>query len=278
LDRASSRALAAYVEGEITPSEAAELEKAVARSPELQRRVEGLRRIKDRLSAPLPDVAGIDLTGSVRAGLEARTRARPSAGWRWPGRWRWRWRWRWPLGLGAFAAAAAALLMWARPLPLPQDDFRARSVTPSARSADPATERWTGVRAFQVSSQGKAQRLGARLPARDGLTFDYANLGPRPFNYLVIFGVDATGEVRWFYPAYERPETNPAAIAIQKGRATLPDAVYHDLPRGPLALHALFTQQPLRVREVEAWVKAARPGAALPWPGAHQQVIKTTVE
>jgi hypothetical protein len=54
--------------------------------------------------------------------------------------------------------------------------------------------------------------------------------------------------------------------------------VDHDLPRGRFALHALVTPGALHVREVEAWLARRRPGAALPWAGAFEQVIETTVE
>jgi hypothetical protein len=88
----------------------------------------------------------------------------------------------------------------------------------------------------------------------DGLLFSYTNLGNNPFVYLAIFAVDGRKNVRWFYPAYEIPGTNPASISIKRGLADvpLPDLVHQDWAPGPIAIHALFSYEPLHVQEVEA--------------------------
>ncbi|HMA91398.1 MAG TPA: hypothetical protein VKP30_01880 [Polyangiaceae bacterium] len=111
--------------------------------------------------------------------------------------------------------------------------------------------------------------------------FSYTNLGSSPFEYLVIFSVDAHKNVRWFYPAYEQPGTNPASIAIKHDLADvpLPDLIHQDWAPGPIAIHALFSSRPLHVLEVEAWIEHAGSMQALREPlnvsGAYDQVTTT---
>jgi hypothetical protein len=265
--RFSPQALAAYVAGEVTPSEGAAIEEALAASPGLQRRVESLRRVQERLMAPLPAVEQLDLVADLNARIAGARLARAPR----PDRGR---RWRLALGaVGVLGCAAAALAVVVRANP--DSAFH-----PKAAGGDATNPgRASGVHAYRVANAAAApKRLGATMSAGDGLLFEYVNLAARPFAYLMIFGVDAKGEVFWFHPAYEKAETNPASVAILKGRVALKDAVYQDLPRGRFALHALFTPTALHVREVEAWLARRRPGAPVPWSGAFEQVIETTVE
>jgi hypothetical protein len=261
------RDLAAYVAGEVTPSEGAAIEAALADSPALQRRVESLRRVQQRLMSPLPEVETIDLVPGLNARVASARRAVAPRPERAP-------RWRLIFGaVGALGCAAAALALIVRPGP--NGGFHSKAASGDAAGLG----RFSGVHAYRVPNAGAVpKRLGTTMSPGDGLLFDYVNLATRPFPFLMIFGIDAQGEVRWFYPAYEKAETNPTSLAIMKGRVALKEAVYHDLPRGRFAVHALFTADALHVREVEAWLTRRRPGAALPWSGAFEQVIETTVE
>jgi hypothetical protein len=261
------RALAAYVAGEVTPSERAAIEAALAASPALQRRVESLRRVQTRLMAPLPAVEALDLVADLNVRVASARLARAPR----PDRGR---RWRLALGaVGVLGCAAAALAVVVRSNP--DSAFHSKA----AGGDSSAAGRASGVHAYRIATAGAVpKRLGATMSPGDGLLFEYVNLAARPFAFLMIFGVDAQGEVRWFYPAYEKAETNPASVAILKGRVALKDAVYHDLPRGRFALHALFTPGALHVREVEAWLARRPPAPAPPWAGAFEQVIETTVE
>jgi beta-glucosidase len=53
------------------------------------------------------------------------------------------------------------------------------------------------------------------------LLFSYTNVGPAPFEYLMIFGIDARDDVHWFFPAREsdsptaRPERWPGVNGEQ---------------------------------------------------------------
>jgi hypothetical protein len=133
--------------------------------------------------------------------------------------------------------------------------------------------------AHHVTAGGVTERLGAKLPARDGLVFSYTNLGPRPFGYLMIFGIDASGEVRWYHPAYDTFGTNPGSTPIEAGvvSTSLGSLVVHELAPGPFTLHALFTRQPLHVIELEALLRHGGEKALGALRDASDQSIVTQV-
>jgi len=256
--------LAAYLEGEVTASEAAALEAQLAEMPAARRRLERLRDTRDALGAPIAELEGIDLAPALDQALRARAPA-PAPQRRVPF-------WAGFLTAGALATVAA-LVLWLRP----SDEFRVKSAT---GGDDRVSDRWAGVQVYHVDGSGKPQRLGDHLSAREGLLFSYTNLGPRPFESLMIFAVDARGEVRWFYPAYDSRGTNPASVPIKRGEAevALSDAVYHDLPAGPLVLYAVFSHRPLRVLDVEGVVGGARGAPArLPFPDVAVRRSRTQI-
>lgn len=233
----SSVNLAAYLEQEVTASEAASIETALAESPGATRRLGELDSLRRALREPPAEVMGIDLVARVREGVRLPA-PRPRRSWLRGG-----------LALvAALAVAAGALVL----VPRAADEFRAKGA-PSGKSDE---RRWAGVSAYRVDEAGVFSPLGATLPTHAGLVFSYTNLGSRPFGYLMIFGIDAKGEVRWFHPAFEAPGTDPTSIAILPGQArrALGELVVFDLPPGKFTLHALFTRRALHVLEVEALV------------------------
>jgi hypothetical protein len=107
--------------------------------------------------------------------------------------------------------------------------------------------------------------LGREMAASDGLSFGYANPGT-DYGYLMIYAVDHRGQLHWYYPAHQNPAENPAAIPIERVRASaeLREIIRQPLAPGRLELHALFLSDPLSVREVES----ARDRHAAPAPTA----------
>jgi hypothetical protein len=254
--------LAAYLEGEVTGSESAALEAQLAEMPAARRSLARLRDTRDALGAPIPELEGIDLAPRVARALRAP--APPE-------------RRRVPLWAGLLTAGALAAVVLALSL-RPSDEFRVKS---ASGGDDRATDRWAGVQVYHVEGSGKPRRLGDRVSAREGLLFSYTNLGPRPFESLMLFAVDARGEVRWFYPAYESPGTNPTSVPIKPGEAevALADAVYHDFPAGPLVLYGVFSHRPLRVLEVESVVGGTHGAPArLPFPDVAVRRLTTRID
>lgn len=135
---------------------------------------------------------------------------------------------------------------------------------------------------------GGAELVVYRVPARplaprpagdvvapsDELAFAYRD--PIGKGRLMIFGVDEHRHVYWYHPAWSRAEENPSGIAISTapGLHELPEAVTQRLDGEELSMHALFSDQAITVRQVEAAVARsdgagdARNRAALAFPGA----------
>src|SRR5262249_46215534 len=121
--------LAAYLEGEVTASEAAALEAQLAETPSARRRLDHLRDTRDALGAPIPDLEGTARPPAVDRALRAPPPA-PAPRRRVP---------LWAGLLTAGALAAVALVLWLRP----SDEFRVKSAT--GGGDDRISDRWAGV-------------------------------------------------------------------------------------------------------------------------------------
>lgn len=254
--------LAAYLEGEVTPSEAAAIERELAASPVARRQLAELRSIREVLSDPGAENRTVDIVPSLTRALDTPPpRQRPAL----------------LLWAGGFAAAAGLAVLAAVGLPDRDPEFRAKSSGAPAN----APERWAGVQIFRLGPDKRPQRVEHGIARGDGLLFSYTNLGPRPFSHLMLFAVDARGEVRWFHPAYEHAGANPSSIPLRRGDADVPlaDVIHHDLPPGPLAVHALFTAHPLTVLEVEAALagRGTAAGEGLGLPDSFEKVHSLAV-
>lgn len=97
----------------------------------------------------------------------------------------------------------------------------------------------------------------AVISPHEGIAFKYTNFHPRPL-YLMAFGLDRSGQVHWFYPAYLHERQNPAAVRIQsrvRDRA-LPEVVQPEgCPAGPLRIVAVLSPRQRTVKEVEYTLK-----------------------
>ncbi|HET7538671.1 MAG TPA: hypothetical protein VFK05_02330 [Polyangiaceae bacterium] len=242
--RIGTETLAAYLEGELTQSESARLAEDLREDPDAQRRLEQIRRISNVLSRQDKELEGLDLVFGVRQALLTPL----SSSWKQPARW---------LAAGGFAAAAGAALFGAIKAPaVDASEFQARSADAHAAEAT----RWAGVKIYRSRGGAEPELIKGRLSPGDGLLFAYTNLGRQPFDYLMLFAVGASGQIHWFYPAYEQLGDNPKSIEIEHGMAEvmLSQVVRHRYAPGPLVIYALFSRKPLRVLEVEEWLEQQR--------------------
>lgn len=85
----------------------------------------------------------------------------------------------------------------------------------------------------------------------DDLAFAYENGAER--KYLLVFAVDEHRHVYWYHPAWIDEGEPPVALAISTaaGIHELPEAIGHSYDGSELMLYAVFTDQPLSVRDVE---------------------------
>ena len=257
--------LSAYLEGEVTASERETIETKLRNSADARRTLAQLESVRDLLSAPATGLESTDLASGVLSrarelGPVSVTRSR-----------------RFSLAALAGAVAAAAAVCVALWLPgQGTQEFRAKS-----NGAQLERARWAGVKVFRAVGNAAPEPLGSKLRASDSLVFTYTNLGGHPYRYLMIFAVDSANEVRWFYPAYEKAGENPESIPIDGGRAnvTLGELVQQDFSEGPLAVYALFSNEPVRVLEMEAWLKQRGRGLdEAPAPRDFLQRFDTQVE
>ena len=272
-DAISTRQLLCLLEGEVTVAEANELRAVLERSPAARAARDRLDAMLDRLRAPVDEIEGADLVGGVRAGAGAAPRAASR-------------RWRaWLIAATVGCAAIVGSALWLRPSTGGvgaglDGEYRAKS------AGAPTQEPWVALEVYHLPAGGSPARVGSRLPRGDGLLCAYSNLGREPFRHLMVIAVDRRGEVFWLYPAFDRPGTDPTAVAIGGGaRQQLPDLVHHDFQPGPLVFYGIFTHRVLRASEVEAAVRrAAREPSwslaaprRLPLDGTAQAILPTEV-
>ncbi len=238
-----SKLLAAYVDGEVTASERTQVERALAESTQTGRELRQLLQVKEALRQPSRvELESIDLSARVFNALRASRQEPKFTAGRAP---------RW-LGFAAALGALALLGVFVRRSDFESpSEFRARAANPNASDA----ARWAGIRIFRVSGDALPVRVAKQISLGDGLVFSYTNLGAHPFEYLMIFAVDPRGNVRWFYPAYERAGSDPAALGIARAaEATLPDLVHQDFEPGHVSVYALFSHEALPVSAAERWI------------------------
>lgn len=247
-----------FTQGEVTANRAAELEAWAAAAPANRARLDELRSMLTALAAPVPPV---DLLAEVHAQF---ARAPPAGHRLRPGLVR----------AAAFAAAACLAAVWLTARP-PTDTVRTKGT--GATRADA----WAGVQAYRVEPGGAPRPLGEHLRAHDSLLFAYTNGGPAPFPYLLIFAVDSSGRVYWYYPAWTVPGEDPQAISIQPSERVveLYEQVAQPLSPGPVVVHAIFSRRALRVSEVERALRevAAVDAGPLPFPDTAQQELMVGV-
>ncbi len=245
-DQTTYRDLAAYAEGEVTPSDRAAVEAALLTSAEAQKRLARIQTVTAHLR-DTASVEDIDLLPGLLPTLEATRRAMPST----PARGLFSYR-----VVGLVAAAALALVTvslfvttrggtWDSS----SEEFRVKSALPHGD----ARSRWIAFNAFRLSDEAQPEQVRDTLHADDGLLFSYTNLGPKPFSYLMIFAVDVNRRVYWYYPAFLDAKDNPKSISIDKGvsRVGLREVIAHPFSKGSLNLFALFSDNMLSVSDIE---------------------------
>jgi hypothetical protein len=102
----------------------------------------------------------------------------------------------------------------------------------------------------------QAEALAGQLRAADGILVAYSN-PTDDLKYLLVFAVDPSGKVFWYYPAYEKAGDDPPAVPIRtRAEAVeLGEEIRHQLAPGPLRMWAVFLPRPWRVIDVERMVR-----------------------
>lgn len=141
-----------------------------------------------------------------------------------------------------------------------------------------------GARLFVVSSGDGQVAERPSLSRSDVVTFTYSNLSPR-IHALALFGVQADGVIRWYYPGYDGRRS--LSIPGDKVDEPLGDGIRLSVNHtaGWLRIAAVFSDMPLDTEAIERSVRAlaSRPGAVealVPFPlpgGAVEQSVLVEV-
>jgi len=239
--------LAAFLEGELSGSEASEVERELSASQEAREQLAQLQAIRAALAASVDRLAELDLVPAVMERVRREPRAH-AAGRRWRA---------WTGMLGVAACIGLGLIIGLREHEGASTEFRPKAVRSPAQRADAA---WTGFRVFRIDATGAPEPLPHEMRRRDGLMFSYVNAARPAYDYLMVFGVDADQQVRWFHPAYERADTDPTAVRIRPATdpQLLSEIVEHDLKPGSMTIYGVFTRRSLHVSEIERVIERRR--------------------
>jgi hypothetical protein len=103
---------------------------------------------------------------------------------------------------------------------------------------------------------GKPPALAAgEISRSDELAFAYENRTGK--KRLLVFGVDEDKYIYWYHPAWTKESDNPVAVPIQSDDAIheLPAAVAHQIQGSSLRIYAIFTDEPISVRQAEEMIR-----------------------
>jgi hypothetical protein len=181
--------------------------------------------------------------------------------------------------LAALAMAAALLLFFgSRALRSPDDGFTARGGG-GERGAGNAVD--STVLVYRAAALSKPSLAGDAINAHDELAFAYENGSAK--RYLMIFGIDEHRHVYWYHPGWANPSDDPSSISIETtpGLHHLHEAIAHQLDGQELEIHALFTDSPLTVKNVEKMLASEVPRLRIAEaysPGARESTLRFRVE
>jgi len=233
------------IDGEATENRAAELRAHASDCSHCTKELELQSQLVGDLAAPVPVAA--DAVSAVMRRLEKAERPAPRLGWR-----------GWALAGGALAAAAAVTF-----LIVPTSGSERGSF--SARGHRVAWPQKVGVEVWAIDSSPRKLEAGAPLSPATPIVASYHNVDAVAA-YLLLFAVDARGELHWAYPGFEDAKTDPEAVRLDplQMKKVLPDSVMlDDLPAGPMELVTFISREPLHVSRIEALPASERSVASL---------------
>ena len=233
------------IDGEATENRASELRAHANTCPRCAQELELQRQLARDLAAPVP--VSSDAVAAVMRRLE--TAERPER----------RFTWRlFALGTGALAAAAVIAFLV---LPATKEDQGMFS----ARGQRIAWAQKVGIEIWAVESSPRKLGAAATISPNTPLVASYHNID-RAAAYLLVFAVDARGEIHWAYPGFEDARTDPSAVRLEPlaMQKVLPDSVVLDgLPVGPAELISLIAHEPLHVSRIESLPATERNATSL---------------
>jgi len=249
------------IDGEATENRAAELRAHASGCSRCAQELALQHQLVRDLAAPVPVSFGA--VEAVMRRLENVERPSRRSGWR-----------SWAFAGGALAAAAAVALVLVQATAIEHGVFSARG------HRVPWTQK-VGVEVWAIESSPRKLEAGAALSPATAIVASYHNVDAAAA-YLLVFAMDARGELHWAYPGFEDVKTDPSAVRLEplQMRKILPDSVMLDeLPAGPMELITLISREPLRVSRIETLSESERNPAGLRarFPAAHIESLALRV-
>ncbi len=221
------------IDGEATENRAAELRAHASGCSRCAHEIELQQQLVRDLAAPVPVSAGA--AQAVMRRLERAEHPARRLGWR-----------GWVLAGSALVVAAVATF-----LILPETGGDRGTFV--ARGRKVPWTRKVGIEVWAIESSPRKLVAGATLSPDTAIVASYHNVDSAAA-YLLVFAVDARGEIHWAYPGFEDARADPASVRLEalQIQRVLPDSViFENLPPGPLDLVTLVSREPLHVSRIE---------------------------
>lgn len=285
-------ALLAFVDETLSPEQASRIAAHLPTCTACCDQVNTLRSLIADVAAPLEEAEAFDVHAHVASVMERLDEAPAQTPRVLPRLW---------FGVGAALAAAAALALWMRdPEQIVPNIAIATGPAPSSVAAlSPGipvhTGEWAarggasraslardvGVQLYVDAPPLTALESGKRITAGARLTAGLRNVSSTNA-YLLLFAVDAQGELHWVAPLFTVAGSDPQSTPIPPGpkeRLLGSAVVFEDLPPGALTVVTLLSTAPERVSRIESLAASERTPERLKahFPEAHVQALSLTV-
>jgi hypothetical protein len=231
--------LVRLLDGEVTRNEEARLRAHLESCGACREESVNVEQLLGDLAAPLARVPSAGADSILRAIQEGRQAPpiparRPVA--------------KWTAAFGLLAAAAGVLFLVAGRGGVPGQEFQARGGAAGLAAR-------VGITLYAPIAHRVPLREGTRIGSQTAFTASYRNLEEKQPVHLLLFGVDARGELHWLYPAFTDGHSDPVAIRLPFNRqeTALPESVVLDGPAlGTLRLFSVVTPDAVHVSTIES--------------------------
>ncbi len=260
--------LAALLDGEVSENRATAVRAHLPGCQRCRARFARLQASAAALPAALGEPRDADFLGDVMRRIEAAGTPRPA-----------RRRWTSWLGGGVavaavMAAAVVAIQPGGPPQTTPAPEFTARG---SGTVPEAATR--SSLEVFSGPHGETPLKDAARVDATHGFRFRISNYGPD--RQFMLLGVDARGDVHWFYPGWTNARARPTSLPIAAGahQLALKEGVTPVAPApGAFEVVALFMDSPVDVVTIEQLISRHGLNGALKRPPPIGEMVRLSLK
>ncbi len=154
----------------------------------------------------------------------------------------------WALAAVAVSAVVGVAAWQLVASPPSDDEYAPRGAKPTA-----------ALEVYRVRPGAAPERNPHQVKAGDELAFAYRN--PNNAKWLMVYAVDAAGNVAWYYPEWKAGAAAPSPVSAEPGAVLheLPSAIALPLSPGRVTLHLVLLEHPLSTADVEQRLADKKP-------------------